>query len=269
MPVLITVPASPVGRAVVSRIAAVGGQVRAFCDPTDPVTELRQLGAICAVGSLLDEGRLESAMEQVHTVVHLALDPMVGDPELVVEETATVVSAAVGARVRRMVVVSLPGAAATAADPPRRAAADVEETVRATPFPSVVIRPSLVDTPTLRHALARTPLGPQALDNPVAPIGADDLGALIYAVDEARSELEEGHLVLAADGATTVPLRTYLQRVGITPMSAFGRVVERFRAVGAGEQLAAALSGPMTSGADALDGWAAFGLEPPRTTSGA
>src|SRR5207245_8883525 len=58
-----------VGRAVVPRLVELGGQVRAFVRRDDEA--LRRLGVHVAVGEADDEGRLESALEQVHTLVHL------------------------------------------------------------------------------------------------------------------------------------------------------------------------------------------------------
>jgi uncharacterized protein YbjT (DUF2867 family) len=254
MPVLVTHPETTLARALIERLAATGGQVRAF---GSPVAELRQRGVICAVGSLLDEGHLETAMEQVHTVVHLPPLPLVDDPDLCVEQAATVVSAAVGAGVRRLITVSLPEATPDAADPLRRAAAEVEQTAADTPAPSVVVRPSLVDVPEVRDALARVPLAGDVLDNRVAPVSMGDLAGLLFALDERRDVLDADHAVLAADGPQVVALRDYLLDVGVTPLSLVGRMVERLRPGSA--LLAEVLAGPWTSGPDVANGWRAIG----------
>jgi uncharacterized protein YbjT (DUF2867 family) len=261
MPVLVTVAASALGRDLIRRIAGVGGQVRAFCDPADPVAELRHAGAICAVGSLLDEGHLETAMEQVHTVVHLGVGPLAGDPGLMVEEAATVLTAAVGAGVRRLIVASVTASAHDAADAVRRGAAEVEEMARSFPAPTVIVRSSFVDTGPLRAAVARTPLGSDILAAPVAPVTASEVGGLLFAIDEARDEPDRGAaVVVAADGALRLPLGEHLRACGVTPMSVLGRAVERFRALGAGGLLADYLAGPLVADLDVPSGWDAFAV---------
>jgi uncharacterized protein YbjT (DUF2867 family) len=264
MPVLVTRTETGVGRGLVARIAAMGGEVRAY-GPEVPVADLRPLGAVCAVGSMLDEGHLETAMEQVHTVVHLTPLPLTDDPALVVEEAATLVTAAVGAGIRRLLVTSLSGASHDAPDPLRRAAAEVEEVVEATPFPSVVVRTSLVDGPETRHALARTPLAAEVLDTLVAPVREDDLVSLLAALDEQRDEVDADHAVLSADGPVAVSLREHLAAVGITPMSLVGRMVERLRP--GTSLLAEMLAISFADAGGAPSGWEATGVRPAPVTS--
>lgn len=260
MPVLVTGPGSTLGLEVVRALAATGGEVRAFCDPDASVQQLRGLGVICAVGSLLDEGHLETAMEQVHTVVHLPVGPLASDPERVIEEAATVVAATVGAQVRRIVCLSVPGPSPDATDPLRRAAAEVELLLAETPCSTAVVRASLVDTPELRDALARTPLRRDALDCLVAPVRPVDLAALVRWLDE-RRDIEGGQEVLAADGPRIVPLHAHLRAVGITPLSLVGRVVERLRP-GAAPLLVQGFSMPWTSGPEIPSAWALSGITP-------
>ncbi|MDQ3931465.1 MAG: NmrA family NAD(P)-binding protein [Actinomycetota bacterium] len=259
MPVLVTGPGSTLGLEVVRVLAAAGGEVRAFCDVTDIVQSLRGLGVFCAVGSLLDEGHLETAMEQVHTLVHLPVGPLAADSDLVVDQAATVVAAAVGARVRRIVCLSVP-APAFAADPLRRAAAEVELLLSEAPACTTAVRASLVDTPELRAALARTPLGHDALDCLIAPVRPVDVAKLIGWLDD-RRDLQAGHRVVAADGPQVVSLRTHLRELGITPLSAVGRVVQRLRP-GTAPLLGEAFANPWTSGTEVDSGWAASGITP-------
>ncbi|MBW3577444.1 MAG: NAD(P)H-binding protein [Actinobacteria bacterium] len=261
MPVLITAAETAVGQALVHRIAATGGEVRAYCGPDAPLALLRQAGAVCASGSLLDEGHLETAMEQVHTVVHFAVRLDVDIPEQLLEETATVVAAAVGAGVRRLIAVSLPGPDPNAPDRVRTVAGEAEAVVEAVDFPSVIVRPSLVDTGELRATLVRTPLGRSALDNAVAPVAVEDLVDLLAALDERRDLVGDRHIVVAADGPEVVPLGDYLRRVGITPLSLAARTATRLRS-GGNETLQEALGGPWTSAPDVSDAWALAGITP-------
>lgn len=69
MPVLLVGAASPFGREACEAFVATGGQVRAYLSAPDE--SLRALGVHVAVGDWLDVPRLESALTQVHTLVHL------------------------------------------------------------------------------------------------------------------------------------------------------------------------------------------------------
>lgn len=258
MPVLVTAWEPTLSTALLRRLAGLGGEVRAFCAGEAPVAVFRQLGVICASGSLLDEGHLETAMEQVHTVVHVLADPLHGDADRLVEETAAVVSAAIGANVRRILGLSVAGAA-EAGDPLRRAAGEAEQLVREAPSPSVVVRLSLVDTPELRHALARTPLSREALATPVAALRPGDVAALMAWLDDRRDLAAD---LLAADGPGVEPLRDYLRRVGITPLSLTGRMGGRWRAGQPAPLLAESLSAPWTSDDAVPDAWTLSGIRP-------
>jgi uncharacterized protein YbjT (DUF2867 family) len=259
MPVLVTSPRGEVGEGLVARLAATGGQVRAY-GPDLAVGELRRLGVVCAQGSFLDEGHLETAMEQVHTVVHLGFNVLAEDPERLVEEAATLVTAAIGARVRRIIAMTVPEGPPAWDDALRRAAADVELLIAGASCPTVAVRPGLVDTEELRHALSRTPLTSDALDAMTAPVDPDDVAALMFQLDERRDVLDVDHSVLAADGPELMTVRAYLELHGITPMSGIGRLVERVR--GGTPLLATALEVGWVSGEGVTDGWAASGLDP-------
>lgn len=128
--------------------------VRAYVEAEDP--ELRRAGCKLAVGALDDLGRLEAAMEQVHTVVHLAGGP---EPppgrsvEWVNEElTDVAVRAAVGADVARFIAPSEAGAVAEARSAYLRSVRRAEEIVRASGLQHAVLRCAPVLGPS-------TPLG--------------------------------------------------------------------------------------------------------------
>ena len=111
MPVLIVGASTDVGRELASLLVSDGAQVRAYVFEDDP--SLRAMGVHVAVGELDDLGKMESAMEQVHTVVHVPVEP---DPprgrslDWVVEElTDIAVRAAFSADVVRFLAVSAVG----------------------------------------------------------------------------------------------------------------------------------------------------------------
>ncbi len=259
MPVLVIRPRGEVADVLVRRLAATGGEVRAY-GPDLAVAELRRLGIVCASGVLVDEGHLETAMEQVHTVIHLGFDPLAGDPHGSVEEAATIVTAAIGAGVRRLIAVTLPGPSPEASDPMRLAAAEIEDLVRAAPLPTVVVRPSLIDAAGARRVLARTPIAGGALEGLVAPVRPADLAELLFQLDEQRDAVDAEHVVLAADGPRAVPLGDHLRSRGVTPLSVVGRVVERLRP--GSSPAPEVVAGPWTSPPEVPSGWAATGVEP-------
>ncbi|MFT5222988.1 MAG: hypothetical protein ACI867_001298, partial [Glaciecola sp.] len=102
MPVLVTQADTTLGTALVRRLLATGGQVRAYCSAGGDVAILRAAGAIVAAGDVDDEGRLEAACEQVHTVIHLAGGLLSPSPERIVADAASVANAAGSAGVHRL-----------------------------------------------------------------------------------------------------------------------------------------------------------------------
>lgn len=241
MPVLVTAADSTLGVLAVRRLLAEGGEVRAYCRGSGPVAELRAAGAIVAVGDLDDEGRLEAAMAQVHTVLHLAGGLLSPSAEQVAFEADVVTTAAVQAGVRRLICLSLPGADPAADEPLRRAKGMAEAALRSAAVPTVVVRTSLVDGPRLRDALAGRDLDEATLARQVAPVRADDLVELLAQLDAVRSEAHEGHVVFAANGPVRVTLGDYLDAVGRS------RVGRTYRPTDRDPLLPAALDGPWLS----------------------
>lgn len=260
MPVLVTAADRPVGLALTRRLLAEGGEVRAYCGGDGPVGDLRRAGAHVAIGDLDDEGRLDAAMAQAHTVVH-AVDPVLA-PSLEVLRAAAgaTIRAAASAGVRRLVLLSLVGADPDAADPLRRALGAVEAAAAAAGPPSVALRCSLVDHAPLREVLANLPLDAPTLDRPVAPVRLDDLAELVAAFDAARGSARRGHAVFVACGRRR-PLRRYLEAVGIgAGRSRVGRV---YRPRSAHPLVEVALAGPLAGeDPDVADAWAFAALRP-------
>lgn len=260
---LVTPAEGTLGHLVVARILRFGGEVRAFCGPGGDPEALRAAGAIVAIGDLLDEGRLEAALQDVHTVVHLAADPLHPDAQRIRDEAACVVGAGVGAQVQRLIVLSLIGAGPDAPDPLRRALGQVEDLAAGAPVPSIVLRTSLVDTPELRDALAALRPRGEELDTPVAPLRPADVAELIAAFDAARSAASAGHVVFAAEGAERMPLAAYLGRVGIVHDGGARLVGRVWRPAEALALVSAALAGPLVGEEPwVLDAFAFAGHEP-------
>lgn len=261
MPVLVTAAHQPLARRLAARLLDEGGEVRVVAD--GDVGALRAAGAFVSVAEPDDEGRLEAAMTDVHTVIHVGGGLGSPDPDRVVADAEVVATAAGNAGVRRVVCLSLPGADATAADPLRRAKHAVEARFAQVPSPSVVVRAGLVDTPWLRDVLVTAGLDAEQLAHEVAPVRASDLIELLVAFDRARASAPDGHLVVAADGPQRMSLAGYLDRVGAARVGHGSLRGRRLPAAGTVTRLGEILAGPWWSEEpDLVDGWRFAGLEP-------
>ena len=261
MPVLVTAADQPLAHRIAARLLDEGGEVRVF-GPAE-VAGLRAAGAFVATGSLEDEGRLEAALEQVHTLVHTEPAGWETSPAEIVEHARVLATAAGNAGVHRIVVVSLPGAAPDATEPHRRAASRAEDSLTGVACPTVVIRSSLVDTPELRDALATGGLGAAALATEVAPVRADELVELVVAFDRARSRSTRGTLLVRAEGPVRLSVAAYLDRVGVARPGRGSLVGRRLLEGGITAQLTQLLEGPWWTDDDAVvDGWSFAGLTP-------
>jgi uncharacterized protein YbjT (DUF2867 family) len=261
MPVLVTAAHQPLARRIAARLLEEGGEVRVFS--SGEVASLRAAGAFVATGTRDDEGRLEAALEQVHTVVHVGGGIASPDPGQLVRDAEVLARAATGARVQRIVMLSLPGADPAAGEPLRAAKGRIEAVLAAVPCPTITLRVGLVDTPLLRDALATSGLDPDLLDTEVAPVRAADVSELVVAFDRARSHSADGHLVVAADGPQRMSVAGYLDRVGVTRPGGGSMMGRRVPDAAAVSRLVSALGGPWWStDATIVDGWAFAGQEP-------
>jgi uncharacterized protein YbjT (DUF2867 family) len=186
MPVLVTGATGLVGRALVPRLLAAGGQVRVYVRRDVP--EYRELGVHVAVGEADHEGRLESALEQVHTLVHLTGGPA---PErgttiewLNAVTTQVALRAAVNAEVRRVLFLSPIGAGVHRGNAYLEAKGRAEEAVRSSGLEHAIFHCAPILGP--RGALA-TLLGsgvPRKLRNVLAnPIAVADVADALVAAD--------------------------------------------------------------------------------------
>lgn len=225
MPVLVTGAETGLGRMVVRAARAGGGEVRAYLDGEvagdEDAAALRALGCKVAVGEIDDEGLLELALEQVHTLVHCWGGPLT-DPGEELDGLAGVLSAAVGAGCRRLVWASHQGADDPGDVAYLRACADAEELLADAPLESVVIRRALTYGPSdpFTTSLAGGAAGVRA-DARHAPLTMGDLAAALVradamARDAVRTDLA---LVLELTGPQVMSVRelaVVLRRAGVT-----------------------------------------------------
>lgn len=265
MPVLVTAAERPLARLLVARLLEFGGEVRAYA--AGDVGSLRAQGAIVATGTADDEARLEAALADVHTVVHLGSGLLVSDLDRMVADAETLATAAANAAVARIIALSLPGASAGSGDQLRRAYGHVEAIFAACNVPSIVVRPSLVLEPATLDALMTSGFDHTHVAAAVAPVRREDLVELLVALDDARSRATQGHLVTSADGPEVTTLGDLLVglgmmkiRDGVVEIDLVGR--ELVDACTAAAMLGA-LAGPWTTDDPVVvDAWTLMGVEP-------
>lgn len=242
------------------RILREGGEVRAYGGVGGDMQMLKAAGAVVAVGEPDDEGLLEAALADVHTIIHPVTGLLAGDVAELMNSSQVMIAAAVAAGVKRIVVLSLPGASTTSDEPLRRAHGRLEAILRATPLPTVALRVGLTDSPGMRDALASLRLDSDLDDHPVAPIRTDDLVELLAAIDSLRSTVREGHAVLQALGAEPLTVKQYRERTKADADTLVGRVYVSSDRV---PLLADALAGPwVTDDDETADAWVVLGLQP-------
>jgi uncharacterized protein YbjT (DUF2867 family) len=217
MPVLVTGATGVVGRALIPRLVDSGGQVRVYVRRDVP--EYRSLGVHVAVGEADHEGRLESALEQVHTLVHLVGGPL---PErgvtiewLNFETTQVAVRAAENAEVARIIFLSHLGAGPASSHPYLAAKGRAEEAIRAAATQHAIFRcaPVLAPGSALATFLSRG-VASSALGARMNPVVVDDVVQAIVAADtregEVRGEWELG-------GPEVLTLADLSKRIGTKP----------------------------------------------------
>ncbi|MGH8909610.1 MAG: SDR family oxidoreductase [Egibacteraceae bacterium] len=232
MPVLVTGAEGAVGRAAVLRLVRGGGEVRVFLDleraaVADPAP-FQALGAKVARGALDDEGHLETALEQAHTVMHLASSPL-EQPQRMLDGAATVLCAAIGAGCRRMIWLSHLGVSAADGNEWLAACAEVEELLAEAPLESVVFRRALTYGPDddLTAALAGVATAGRAMSARHAPLYAADLAAAVVAADLERvtGGVTDLHLLVPIAGPDVVELAEVVRGLRGTPAEAAARAL--------------------------------------------
>ena len=254
MPVFVTAADTALGRLVAQGLLREGGEVRV--QVTGDGADLRAGGALVATGDLDDVGRMDAAMTDVHTVVHPVLACLAPSTDRLEADATAVAAAASGAGVKRLIVLSVPGADPGAVDGLRAACGRIEQAVADLDLPTIVVRVLLVDLPAVRDAVVSAGVTPAQRERVVAPVRPADLVAGLVALDAARSSATVGHAVFRADGAT-MTLGSYLDRVGA---GLVGRVWTPGTRV---PLFADALVGPATSDeTDTADLWTFAGVTP-------
>lgn len=225
MPVLITGAESALGAAVVAQLRPTGGQLRAYLDATnatdDDAARLRVAGCKVALGELDDEGHLEAALEQVHTVAHCWTGPL-HDPSEQIEVAATVGSAVLGAGVRRLIWVC--DLARDDTNPYLAALGEIDALFGDLPLETVTLLTALRHGPDDRFTdrlragwLSGTGVDAAAVH---APVHLIDVARAVAVADRQRGQRRELHLELALLGPTRITLGGLLASLGAPDLDA-------------------------------------------------
>lgn len=200
MPVLICGASTAVGRQIAHNLLDQGGELRLFS--AGDVAALRQRGAFVSQGTWDDEGRLEAALTDVHTLV-VVPHGLAWPADRIVAAASVYASAAINAGVQRVIMVSALGAS-HAREPVREALVEAERHLSAVPAPTLIVRSNLVMSPRLIDALLTANFD-GLNDVLVAPVNITDVAALVVAYDQARADSSDGTLVVRCEGATSMP----------------------------------------------------------------
>ena len=197
---LVTGAETALGRAAVRALRRTGGEVRVYLDAevAGDAEDFRRLGCKTAVGTLDDEGRLELALEQVHTVVHCWGGPLTA-PDDELDGLAGVLSAALGAGCRRLVWASHLGADDPGGVAYLQACADAEALLADATLESIVVRRALTYGPgdeLTRRLAAGAAVRPEACH---APLAVADLAAALAQADALDRSATRNDLALVIE----------------------------------------------------------------------
>lgn len=211
---MVTGASGVVGRAVVKAMLATD-EVRATVRRADAAEPLRGLGAKVTVRAGAQADELAEVLPRCHTLVHLVGGVAQPDPEALYEANhgslLVAIEAAQAAGTRRIIFLSVPGADPDHQHPFLRAKGMAERSLADSGLDYAILRCThtyglggLWFTATVHGALATPPFmcGPGSQE--LAPVLADDIGAVVAAMDDRADPLGgtwglEGPDVLTAD----------------------------------------------------------------------
>jgi NADH dehydrogenase len=272
MTVMVTGASGVAGRAIVNALLA-RDEVRATVRRPESAELLRSLGAKVSVREGDPVEGLDELLGRCHTLVHLVGGPNQPDADELFRanhgSTLTALDAAKEAGVKRVVLVSVPGADPEVTQPFLRAKGLAEEAVRGSGLEHAIVRATHVYglgglwfTAAVEGALAEPPFVAGPGTQELAPVYADDLGAVVAAIDDMTDDVAgtwglEGPEVLTGDGFCEL-----LRGDGSEPVHADGQAAADAltRMLGVRVDAVAATYLGLPSRADAPDAAEAFGV---------
>jgi uncharacterized protein YbjT (DUF2867 family) len=198
MAVMVTGASGVVGRALIPSLLAREPEVRAAVRRPLAAEALRALGAKVTVGRLDEPSALAETCVGAFTVIHLVGGVNQPNEDEVFaanhRSTLTALAAAKLAKVRRFILVSVPGASTEARDPFLRAKGLAEEAVAESGLGFAIVRCShaygvggLWFTAILAAAADGFVIGDAETSS--APVYVDDLAAVLAAIDDHPEEV--------------------------------------------------------------------------------
>jgi len=270
MTVMVTGASGVLGRAVVRALVR-HDEVRATVRRPEAADALRELGAKVTIRDATEPDELLEVLSRVHTLVHLVGGVnQPSDEEILVANhgsTVAAVAAAKEAKVRRVILLSVPGASLEGQHPFVRAKGLAEEVVTESGLEHAVLRSThafglggLWFTSTVVGAEHGFVVGDGR--QRVAPVSADDVAAVVAAIDDRRDHVDGTWSVAGphehtADEVFAIAAEVEAAPAHLEPVAAAARLTELLGipvSPRATELFAAA------SVADAPDAAAAFGV---------
>lgn len=270
MTVMVTGASGLMGRAVVAALVR-KDEVRATVRRPEAGEALRSLGAKVAVRPVEEADELLEILPRVHTLVHLVGGVNQSSDEEILAanhgSTVAAVAAAKEAGTRRVILLSVPGASSDDPHPYLRAKGLAEEVVVESGLEHAVLRTShaygrggLWFTATVTGADHGFVVGDGR--QVMAPVLADDVAAVVLAIDDRHDPVEGVWSLRGPDELTADDVFAIAGEHGtpehLEPAPAAERLTEL---LGISVSIRATEHWAATSVADAPDAAAAFGVE--------
>ncbi len=224
MTVMVIGASGLIGRALVPLLVR-KDEVRVCVRRPEAADPLRAMGAKVAVGRFDDADALAEILKRVYTVVHLVGGPNQADDDAVLAanhgSVVTALAASREAGVRRFVFVSATGAAVDASNRYLRAKGLAEEAVANSGLEHAIVRSThaygvggLWLAATVAAATASPPFVVGDGSQPLAPVFAGDVAAVVAAADDRDGHLEGTWALEGPDVVTMSELVTLLAAPG-------------------------------------------------------
>jgi NADH dehydrogenase len=274
MTVMVTGASGLIGRSLVPLLVR-NDEVRACVRRLETADALRAAGAKVAVGHFDDADALAEILKRVFTVIHLVGGPSQADDDAVLAanhgSVITALAAAREAGVRRFVLLSATGASIGSTNRYLRAKGLAEEAVANSGMEHAIVRSTHAYglggvwlAATVEGATASPPFVIGDGTQSVAPAFADDVAAVLAAVDDSEAPVKGTWAFEGPDDVAMADLVELLSAPGAPPPIPMSpsEAAARLGTLGTDISETAAELFSFRSRADAPDAAEAFGVTP-------